>query len=166
MTQHIEDYALLGDTGTAALVGRDGSIDWLCVPHFDSGSCFAKLLGTTDHGRWLVAPTAEVTSTTRRYRDRTLVLDTEMTTAEGTVRVTDFMPPRHEHPRMVRLVTGVAGKVEMRSELVIRFEYGKDVPWVQRSDNGLHAVAGPDGLCLDSTVPFTGQRHRQSPWDV
>jgi GH15 family glucan-1,4-alpha-glucosidase len=160
VTQPLEDYALIGDTQTAALVGRDGSIDWLCVPRFDSGSCFAKLIGDDDHGRWLIAPEGELVATSRRYRGRSMVLETDMTTAEGTVRVTDFMPPRHHHPRVVRIVTGLDGEVQMRSELVIRFEYGEDVPWVRHIDRGLRAVAGPNALCLDSDVAFHGRKLR------
>jgi GH15 family glucan-1,4-alpha-glucosidase len=160
VTQLIEDYALIGDTQTAALVGLDGSLDWLCVPRFDSGSCFAKLIGDDDHGRWLIAPEGEVIGTTRRYRDRTMVLETDLTTAEGTVRITDFMPPRHHHPRVVRVVTGLAGVVPMRTELAIRFEYGEDIPWVRRTDRGLHAIAGPNALSLDSPVDLVGQHLR------
>ncbi|MCU4186682.1 glycoside hydrolase family 15 protein [Acidiferrimicrobium sp. IK] len=157
MSQLLEDYALIGDTHTAALVGRDGSVDWLCVPRFDSGSCFAKLLGSDDHGRWLLAPDGEVVATSRAYRGRTMVLETEIETAEGKVRVTDFMPPRHHHPRVVRVVTGVEGTVRMRTELTIRFEYGADVPWVRRTERGLHAIAGPNALTLDSPVRLTGR---------
>jgi len=160
VTQLIEDYALIGDTQTAALVGRDGSLDWLCLPRFDSGSCFAKLVGEDDHGRWLIAPAGEVIATSRRYRDRTMVLETDLTTAEGTVRLTDFMPPRHHHPRVVRLVTGIEGHVRMRSELIIRFEYGQDIPWVRGTQRGLHAVAGPNALSLDSPVGFHGRKMR------
>ena len=160
MTQPIEDYALIGDTQTAALVGRDGSLDWLCLPRFDSGSCFAKLVGDDDHGRWLIAPEGEVIASSRRYRDRTMVLETYLTTADGTVRLTDFMPPRHHHPRVVRVVTGVAGQVRMRSELVIRFEYGQDIPWVRSTERGLHAIAGPNALSLDSPVRFEGHDMR------
>jgi GH15 family glucan-1,4-alpha-glucosidase len=160
VSQLIEDYALIGDTQTAALVGRDGSLDWLCVPRFDSGSCFAKLIGDDDHGRWLMAPEGEVIATSRRYRDRTMVLETELTTVDGTVRLTDFMPPRHHHPRVVRVVTGVEGQVRMRSELVIRFEYGQDIPWVRSTERGLHAIAGPNSLSLDSPVRFYGRDMR------
>ncbi|HEY2303804.1 MAG TPA: glycoside hydrolase family 15 protein [Acidimicrobiales bacterium] len=160
MTQPLEDYALIGDTQTAALVGRDASIDWLCLPRFDSGSCFAKLIGDDDHGRWLTAPAGEVVATSRRYRPRTLVLETDMTTADGKVRITDFMPPRHHHPRVIRVVTGLEGQVAMRSELVIRFEYGEDVPWVRRIDRGLRAVAGPNAICLDTPVRFHGSHLR------
>jgi GH15 family glucan-1,4-alpha-glucosidase len=160
VTQPLEDYALIGDTQTAALVGRDGSIDWLCVPRFDSGSCFAKLIGDDDHGRWLIAPEGEVTATSRRYRGKTMVLETEMTTDEGTVRITDFMPPRHHHPRVVRVVKGLSGQVRMRSELVIRFEYGEDIPWVMRIGRGLRAIAGPNALVFDTPVEFHGHNLR------
>jgi GH15 family glucan-1,4-alpha-glucosidase len=160
VTQPLEDYALIGDTQTAALVGRDGSIDWMCVPRFDSGSCFAKLVGHDDHGRWLTAPEGEVTATARRYRGRTMVLETDMTTAEGSVRITDFMPPRHHHPRVVRIVSGLEGEVRMRSELVIRFEYGQDIPWVRHTERGLRAIAGPNALWLDTGVDFHGRNMR------
>src|SRR5918911_1527130 len=113
----IEDYAVLGDTQTAALVGRDGSIDWLCLPRFDSGSVFAALLGTEEHGRWLLAPVAEIRETRRRYRGETMVLETEFDTDEGTVRLVDFMPPRGEAPNVVRVVEGVRGRVRMRMDL-------------------------------------------------
>ncbi len=160
MTLLIEDYALIGDTQTAALVGRDGSLDWLCLPRFDSGSCFAKLVGEDDHGRWRIAPEGDVIATSRRYRDRTMVLETELTTVDGTVRLTDFMPPRHHHPRVVRVVTGVAGRVPMRSDLVIRFEYGQDIPWVRSTPRGLRAIAGPNAITLDSPVRFHGRDMR------
>src|SRR5438552_8235147 len=133
MPLRIEDYALIGDTQTAALVGRDGSIDWLCVPRFDSGACFAALLGQPGDGRWLIAPAGEVTGSRRRYRDGSLVLETEWTTRSGVVRVVDCMPPRGRHPDVVRLVEGVAGEVPMRSELLVRFDYGDIVPWVRRT---------------------------------
>jgi GH15 family glucan-1,4-alpha-glucosidase len=160
VAQLIEDYALIGDTQAAALVGRDGSLDWLCLPRFDSGSCFAKLVGDDDHGRWLIAPDGEVTATSRHYRGHTMVLDTDWTTAEGTVRVTDFMPPRHHHPRVVRIVTGIEGQVTMRTDLAVRFEYGQDVPWVRRTERGLHFIAGPNALCLDSPVELQGEHMR------
>ena len=156
MAQAIEDYAIIGDTETAALVGRDGSIDWLCLPRFDSGSCFAKLLGEDQHGRWQIAVDEPVTSHVRRYRGDTLVLETEITTANGVVRVVDFMPPRHHHPRVVRIVQGIEGEVPMSTELFIRFEYGYDVPWVRRTDRGLLAIAGPNALVLDSPIELTG----------
>src|SRR5262245_8882049 len=119
---------------TAGLVGKDGSIDWLCLPHFDSPACFAALLGTPDHGRWQIAPSAPVTSVTRRYRGDTLVLETEFTTESGRVRVVDCMPPRQSDPDLVRLVEGIDGEVPMRMELVIRFDYGSIVPWVRNLD--------------------------------
>src|SRR5438477_10654474 len=124
MALPIEDYALIGDCQTAALVGRDGSIDWLCLPGFDSGACFAALLGTEENGRWIVEPNTAPHKVRRRYRPGTLVLETEWETSEGTVRVLDFMPPREKSPDVVRIVEGVAGTVEMRTELVIRFDYG------------------------------------------
>jgi GH15 family glucan-1,4-alpha-glucosidase len=153
----IEDYALIGDLQTAALVGRDGSIDWCCFPRFDSGACFAALLGTTEHGRWLLAPTAPVTHRSRRYRRDTLVLETLYETPEGSVRVIDFMPPRGEAPDIVRIVEGVDGNVPMRSELVIRFDYGHLVPWVQRYDDALVAIAGPDALCFRTPTEVQGE---------
>jgi GH15 family glucan-1,4-alpha-glucosidase len=153
----IEDYALIGDLQTAALVARDGSIDWCCFPRFDSGACFAALLGTPDHGRWLVAPGVPVARSTRRYRHDTLVLDTLHETEEGSVRVIDFMPPRGELPDIVRIVEGVEGTVPMRSELVIRFDYGQIVPWVRRLDHARVAVAGPDALCFRTAADVHGE---------
>src|SRR5436305_15168756 len=146
MSERIEDYALIGDCQTVALVSRAGSVDWMCVPRFDSGACFAALLGTPENGRWLIAPAGEVCATRRRYVGDTLVLETEHETAEGAVAVTDFMPIRGHAPDVVRIVEGKAGRVRMRSELVIRFDYGSIVPWVRRVDGGVHAVAGPDTL--------------------
>jgi GH15 family glucan-1,4-alpha-glucosidase len=160
VSRPIEDYALIGDTQTAALIGRDGSLDWLCVPRFDSGSCFAALLGDERHGRWLIAPEAEVRSTTRRYRGDSLILETDVVTAEGSVRLTDFMPLRHFHPRVVRTVRGLQGTVAMRTELVLRFEYGNDIPWVRSTDRGVHAIAGPDAVCVDTTVELSGRDRR------
>src|SRR5690348_12092998 len=128
----IEDYALIGDTHTAALVGRDGSIDWLCLPRFDSGAIFAALLGTEQHGRWLITPIGDVRAVRRRYRGDTMVLETEFETDEGSVRLVDFMPPRGETPDVVRIVEGVRGRVPMRMELRLRFDYGRVVPWVYR----------------------------------
>ena len=160
MSQLIEDYALIGDTQTAALVGRDGSIDWLCLPRFDSGSCFTKLLGDDSHGRWEISSEGPVTSSVRRYRASTLILETDITTTDGVVRVVDFMPPRHHHPRVVRIVQGIAGEVRMRTELSLRFEYGRDVPWVRQTERGLHAVAGPNAICIDSPVELHGTDHQ------
>src|SRR5205823_8289607 len=158
MACRIEDYGLIGDCETAALVGNDGSIDWLCVPRFDSGACFAALLGTPEHGRWLVAPAAAARATRRAYRDDTLVLETEFETADGAVRVVDCMPPRDSHPNIVRVVEGVRGRVPMQMELVIRFEYGSVVPWVRRLPDGtLAAIAGPDALYLRTPVAHRGR---------
>src|SRR5262244_4135700 len=131
MPLRIEDYALIGDCQTAALVGNDGSIDWLCFPRFDSGACFAALLGTPDHGRWLLAPAEPVSTVRRRYREGTLILETQFETASGSVSLIDFMPPRTGVPDVVRLVEGVRGEVAMRMELVIRFDYGSAIPWVR-----------------------------------
>ena len=153
----IEDYALIGDCHTAALVGRDGSIDWLCFPRFDSGACFAALLGGPEHGRWLIAPSAPVVAIRRRYRDDTLVLETEFETAEGAVRILDCMP-RTEHRRdVLRIVEGLRGRVKMRMELVIRFDYGSIVPWVRRSGDVLVATAGPDTLELRTPIAVHGE---------
>ena len=124
MASRIEDYALIGDCQTAALVGRDGSIDWLCFPRFDSGACFAALLGTAEHGRWQIAPADPIRKTTRSYRNNTLVLDTTFETDTGTVTLTDCMPIRTGQPDLVRVVRGVRGRVRLRTELVVRFDYG------------------------------------------
>jgi GH15 family glucan-1,4-alpha-glucosidase len=160
MTQAIEDYAMIGDTETAALVGRNGSIDWLCLPRFDSGSCFAKLLGEKKHGCWQVVADEPVNSHVRRYRSGSMVLETEITTGTGVVQVIDFMPPRHHHPRVVRIVRCLEGEVHMRTELVMRFEYGHDVPWVRQTDRGLSAIAGPNALVLDSPIELKGTKMR------
>ena len=154
MSQRLEDYALIGDTHTAALVGRDGSIDWLCVPRFDSAACFAALLGTPANGRWVIAPKNAGPATRRTYSDGTLVLEQEWDTPTGSVRVTDFMPPRHHHPRVFRRVEGLSGSVEMAGQLVIRFEYGQQVPWVTQTGNGIRAIAGPNLVEVDSPVPL------------
>jgi len=155
--RRIEDYALISDCETAALVGRDGSIDWLCFPRFDSAACFAALLGTPDHGRWQIAPAGEILGVRRWYRGDTAVLETELTTADGVVSLIDFMPIRTRLPELVRLVVGRRGRVPMRMELVIRFDYGSVVPWVRRCDGGITAVAGPDALLLRSPVPVHGR---------
>ncbi len=152
----IEDYAVIGDTQTAALVGLDGSIDWLCLPRFDSGACFAALLGTVDNGRWRIAPATEVTATRRRYRGDSLVLETEFTTPAGVVRLVDCMPPRDALPDVIRLVEGVSGAVPMKLELILRFDYGSIVPWVRSVDDGIHAVAGPDAVMVRAPVPLHG----------
>jgi GH15 family glucan-1,4-alpha-glucosidase len=155
----IEDYALIGDLQTAALIERNGSIDWLCFPRFDSGACFAALLGDARHGRWLLAPAGGGTPT-RRYRGDTLVLETTWKTGEGAVRVLDFMPPRGTAPDVVRIVEGVSGRVEMRSELVIRFDYGNILPWVRRVDDARIAIAGPDALCFRTPARTRGENMR------
>jgi GH15 family glucan-1,4-alpha-glucosidase len=157
MTLRIEDYGIIGDLHTAALVGRDGSIDWLCLPRFDSAACFSKLLGTEDHGSWKLAPKGSQGATRRHYRGDTLVLESEFVTPEGTVRVIDCMPIRQKHPEVVRLVEGVRGKVTMEMNLTIRFGYGQIVPWVRRVDGTLSAIAGPDGLSLWTPTECHGQ---------
>ncbi len=156
MAARIEDYALIGDLQTAALVSRDGSVDWMCVPRFDSGACFAALLGTPKNGRWLLAPKGEVRSR-RRYLDDSLVLETEHTTADGVVTVTDFMPLRGVAPDIIRIVEGKRGRVPMHTELVIRFDYGSVVPWVRRTADGIRAIAGPNALYVHTPVPLRGQ---------
>jgi len=153
----IEDYALIGDTRTAALVGRDGSIDWLCLPRFDAPACFAALLGEDDNGHWRIAPVEKVVGVARRYRGDTLVLETDMTTETGTVRITDAMYPRNGTHLVLRLVEGLQGTVRMRSETRIRFDYGSVVPWVRRLDeHTISAVAGPDAVTLRTTAPMEG----------
>jgi GH15 family glucan-1,4-alpha-glucosidase len=156
----IEDYGLIGDLQTAALVGRDGSIDWACFPRFDSGACFAALLGTAEHGRWIVAPRGDSWEAGRRYRPRTLILETEWETDGGAVRVIDFMPPRGKAPDIVRIVEGVRGEVVMSSELVVRFDYGNTVPWVRRVDDARIAVGGPDALAFRTPVEQRGENLR------
>ena len=153
----IEDYALLGDTQSAALVGRDGSIDWACFPRFDSGACFAKLLGTEDHGRWKIAPKEPIGETTRKYRQGTLVLETTMEGRGGAIRLTDCMPIRGRTPDIVRVVEGLRGEVLVRMELVIRFAYGRIVPWVRSIEGGIRAIAGPDALQLRCDVETRGE---------
>jgi GH15 family glucan-1,4-alpha-glucosidase len=158
MALRIEDYALIGDCGTAALVGKNGSIDWLCWPRFDSDACFAALLGDEKHGRWLIAPKAEVRKTTRRYRGETLILETLMETEEGAVTLIDFMPPRANVSDLVRMVRGERGKVAMHSEMRIRFGYGSVVPWVSRLDERtVRGIAGPDMVLLRSDVRMHGE---------
>lgn len=156
MPSPIEDYALIGDGHTAALVGRDGSIDWLCLPRFDSGACFAALLGGPENGRWLIAPRDGVHGVRRRYRDGTLILETDFETETGAVRVIDCMPLSNERWDVLRVVEGLRGRVEMHMELVIRFDYGAIVPWVRRSEGVLFAIAGPDTLELHTPVHTRG----------
>ncbi len=153
----IEDYALIGNTRTAALVGRDGSVDWLCLPRFDSPACFCALLGGPDHGRWLIAPSEPVRRVGRAYRKGTLVLDTEFETQGGTVRVTDFMPHWEGRSDLIRLVQGLSGRVAMRAEMTIRFDYGALTPWVRHLDGRIIATAGPDSLELRAQVPHHGE---------
>ena len=158
MSEPIESYGLIGDCETAALVSRSGSIDWLCLPRFDSGACFAALLGGPEHGRWLIEPIDRPSRVSRRYRGDTLILETHMEVAGGAVTLIDFMPPRERLSNVVRLVRGERGRVRMRTELVLRFDYGRSVPWVTRlPDGGLQAIAGPDLVVLHSTVPVTGR---------
>lgn len=157
MPNQIKDYALIGDCKTAALVGRDGSIDWFCPPRFDSPACFAALLGSPENGRWKLAPKAKATIR-RRYRRNTLTLETEFRTSGGKVTVIDFMPIRESHPKIVRIVRGDRGRTRIQMDLVIRFDYGLTVPWVHRgSDGSLIAVAGPNRLVLRSSVAVAGK---------
>jgi GH15 family glucan-1,4-alpha-glucosidase len=160
--ERIEDYGIVGDLQTAALVGRSGSIDWLCFPRFDSSSCFGSILGTPDNGRWLIAPAAGGPADERCYRQNTLILESTWTTETGRVRVIDFMPPRQKSPDIVRIVEGLDGHVEMHTELTIRFDYGSVIPWVQRlDDDTLLAVGGPDGVTLRTPVDLepSGMSH-------
>ena len=159
MSKPIEDYGLIGNMLSAALVARDGSIDWLCLPHFDSPACFAALLGDESHGRWLLAPGQPDAPATRRYLPDTAVLETRHTTATGAVRVYDFMPlsDSDERADVVRIVRGESGSVEMQMELTLRFNYGQAVPWVRRRDYGLSAIAGPDAVELHTAVPLEGR---------
>jgi GH15 family glucan-1,4-alpha-glucosidase len=154
----IEDYALIGDLQTAALVSREGSIDWCCFSRFDSGACFAAILGRPDHGRWLLAPATRIEHASRRYRRDTLILESIFTTATGRVRTIDFMPPRRDGPGIVRIVEGLEGRVPIRSQLVVRFDFGRVLPWVRRLDDALVAIAGPDGLCLRTPVEAHGEQ--------
>ena len=152
----IEDYGLVGDLRAAALVGRNGSVDWLCLPRFDSPSCFSALLGDERHGRWLLAPTDEVLTTTRRYRPDTLILDTDFETADGVVRVTDFMPPRGDGPpRFMRIVKGLRGRVPMRLELALRPDYGSITPWTELVPDGVMATAGADAFRLSTPLSLS-----------
>src|ERR1043165_6879905 len=154
----LEEYALIGDCETAALVSRQGAIDWLCWPRFDSGACFAALLGDETHGRWLLAAADPEARVTRAYRGNTLILETQIQTAGGAVTTIDFMPPRGRNSDIVRLVRGRRGRVAMRMQLVLRFDYRRDVPWVSRLGDGTwRAIAGPDMVTLHTPVPLRGQ---------
>jgi GH15 family glucan-1,4-alpha-glucosidase len=154
---HIEDYGLIGDLQTAALVDRHGCIDWLCLPRFDSGACFAALLGTRENGHWTMQPAGEFRAAGRRYRQDTLILETELETSGGAVRLIDFMPPRETKPDVVRIVEGVRGRVEMQMELVLRFDYGSAVPWVRNVEGVLVGIAGPDAVTLRTPVELEGR---------
>ena len=158
MPSRIEDYALVGDCGTAALIARDGSIDWLCWPRFDSHACFAAVLGSRDNGRWLLRPVQDRARVSRRYRPGTLILETRFETEEGAATVIDFMPLRRSHSHLVRIVRGERGRVAMCFELVLRFDYGSIVPWVTRlEERTLRAIAGPDMVLLRSAVDVRGE---------
>ncbi|MGH9511658.1 MAG: glycoside hydrolase family 15 protein [Terriglobales bacterium] len=157
MSKRIEDYAMIGDCHTAALVSKQGSLDWLCLPHFDSPACFAALLGTADNGYWSICPASDIRSVTRKYREGTLILETEFETDAGAVTLTDCMLPRDGQPELIRLVSGKRGQVQMKLELVIRFDYGSVVPWVERTENGISAIAGPDMVSLRTPVPLRGE---------
>ncbi len=159
MTSRIEDYAMIGDLGSAAMVGLDGSIDWLCWPRFDSDACFAALLGTPENGRWQIAPKDKNAKITRRYRPNTLILETRFETLDGAATLIDFMPPREENSHLLRLLIGERGEIELHGELILRFGYGATVPWVTRiDDHTMRAVAGPDMVVLHSSAPFRGER--------
>jgi GH15 family glucan-1,4-alpha-glucosidase len=161
MASRIEDYALVGDCETAALIGRDGSIDWLCWPRFDAGACFAAILGTSDNGRWLVGATDQSAQVTRRYRDRTLILETDIRTTHAAATVIDFMPPRGKESHVVRLVVGKRGQMAIRTEFIVRFDYGSLVPWVTRlEDRALLAIAGPDMVVLRTPAKLRGEGRR------
>jgi GH15 family glucan-1,4-alpha-glucosidase len=153
----LEDYALIGDTHTAALVGRNGSIDWLCLPRFDSQACFAALLGESQHGHWAIGPAEHPHSTHRQYKHDSLVLQTDVETDGGAVRVVDCMPVRQLHPTVIRLVEGLQGDIRMRMRLILRFDYGSIVPWVQWHAGGLHAISGPEAVFLSTPIPMNGK---------
>lgn len=158
MASRIEDYGIIGDFRTAALVGKDGSIDWMCLPRFDSTSCFASLLGAPEHGRWIVAPAKPAKHVKRRYRKDTLILETEFETEQGMVLVTDCMPPHERRSHVMRVVQGLSGRVDISMELVLRFDYGKLAPWVTRLDDGaLRAVAGPNMVILRTSAEIRGE---------
>ena len=158
MPARIEDYAMIGDCRTAALVGRDGSVDWLCLPRFDSAACFAALLGDKTNGRWLVEPAARKFKSSRAYRGDTLILETIFTTATGKVKVIDFMPPGTPQSCIVRIVEGLEGHVDMRTELAIRFDYGVTIPWVSRRDRRtMTAVAGPHLIAFRTRAEVRGE---------
>jgi GH15 family glucan-1,4-alpha-glucosidase len=152
--ERIESYAILGDLHTAALVSRRGGIDWLAFPHFDSGACFAALLGDDSNGTWQLSPAGAPECTRRRYRGDSMILETEWETTTGAVRIIDFMPPRGEAPDVIRIVEGISGRVEMQTTLRVRFDYGSIVPWVRRMGGALRMIAGPDSVCVHSAIPL------------
>ena len=156
----IEDYATVGDCLTAALVGRNGSIDWLCWPRFDGGACFAAPLGTEEHGRFVIAP-VDTATVTRAYHDGSLILETVFETEDGSVALIDSMVPGADHSSVVRIVEGRRGRVDMRLALSLRFDYGRAVPWVtqRHGGNGIGAAARPDMVTLRPPIPFRGARH-------
>ncbi len=156
----IEDYAMIGDCHTAALVGKDGSIDWLCLPRFDSGACFAALLGGPDNGRWLIAPISPARRVTRSYRGDSLVLQTDFEADDGCVRLIDYLPPSNQRWDLVRRVEGLRGTVALRMELIVRFDYGSIVPWVRRSGGAILITAGPDTLQFDASIRVEGENSR------
>ncbi len=157
MSLPLEDYALVGDCHTAALISKIGSVDWLCFPHFDSPACFAALLGKAEHGCWSISPAVPVKKVQRRYRLESLVLETEFHTAHGTVVLVDCMTPRDGTPNLLRMVEGKSGQVPMKMELIIRFDYGSVVPWVRRTQHGISAIAGPDMLSMRTKAPLRGE---------
>jgi len=157
LSKPIEDYALIGDCHTAALVSKNGAIDWLCLPHFDSGACFAALLGTAENGHWTICPTGTIRGVSRRYREGTLILETQFETETGSVILIDCMIPRDGQPELVRVVSGKRGKVDIRMEFVLRFDYGSVVPWVRRTKTGISALAGPDMVSLRTDLPLRGE---------
>ena len=161
MASRIEDYAMIGDLGAAALVGRDGSIDWLCWPRFDSDACFAALLGKAEHGRWMIAPKEGGARVTRRYRPNTLILETRFESEAGAATLIDFMPPRSQHASVIRIVKGERGRVTFCSELILRFSYGAIVPWVTRIDDvTVRGIAGPDMAALRTPAPMRGENFK------
>jgi len=153
----IEDYGFLSDTQTGALVSREGCVDWLCLPRFDSAACFASLIGEKKNGHWLFTPAEEIEKLKRRYRGDTLIIETEIETRSGAVRLIDFMPPRGENPDIIRIIEGLRGEVPMQMELIIRFEYGLVIPWVRQAHDGLEAIAGPDALILRTPIETRGK---------
>src|SRR5436305_14375628 len=153
----IEDYAFLSDTQTGVLVSRDGCVDWLCFPRFDSPACFASLLGEKKNGHWRFFPEEKIEKTRRQSRGDTLMLETEIETKSGAVRLIDFMPPRGENPVIIRLVEGLRGKMSMHMELIIRFDYGQIVPWVRQRHGGLEGGAGPDGWIFRTPIERSGK---------